>query len=71
MTDIADEGSYQESLALKVALAKHAQRQQLPEEYNEKGEKICINCGVDIPTKRAAISGVVRCIDCQRIEERL
>lgn len=71
MADIADEGSYQENLALQAALRKHAQRRQIPEEYNEKGEKICVDCGVDIPVKRAAISGVVRCIECQMIEERI
>lgn len=70
MADEADLGSDEEVKAIERSLRKHLNRPQLTPEYNEKGEKICIDCGIDIPIKRAAIDGVVRCIDCQVVEER-
>ena len=70
MPDDADFSSDMEIASIERALFKHANRDHPDAEYNEKGEKICIDCGIDIPLKRAAIGGVVRCIDCQVIEEK-
>jgi RNA polymerase-binding transcription factor DksA len=70
MADEADFSSAMEIASIERALYKHVNRNQPSAEYNEKGEKICIDCGIDIPSKRAVIVGVVRCIDCQIIEEK-
>lgn len=70
MPDDADFSSDMEIATIERALYRHVNRNQPNAEYNEKGEKICIDCGIDIPVKRAAISGVVRCIDCQIFEEK-
>lgn len=70
MPDDADFSSDMEVATIERALRNHLSRNQPAAEFNEKGEKICIDCGIDIPTRRAAISGVVRCIDCQVIEEK-
>jgi RNA polymerase-binding transcription factor DksA len=70
MPDDADFSSDLEIASIARAILKHVHREQHAPEYNDKGEKVCIDCGVDIPHKRAAITGVVRCIDCQVIEER-
>jgi DnaK suppressor protein len=43
-------------------------------EYNDQGERICIDCGIVIPAKRIEIvPNVVRCVDCQfdyEVEEK-
>ena len=71
MPDDADFSSDMEIASIERAIYQHVNRNQLSAEFNEKGEKICIDCGIDIPIKRAAISGTVRCIDCQIIEEKI
>lgn len=70
MADEADLGSEEEVSAIERSLRRHLNRPHLAPEYNDKGEKICIDCGVEIPKLRAAIEGVVRCIDCQIAEEK-
>lgn len=70
MPDDADFSSDMEIASIERAIYKHVNRNQPDAEYNEKGEKTCIDCGIDIPFLRAAIAGVVRCIDCQMIEEK-
>jgi len=70
MADEADYSSDREIATIERSIYQHLNRHQPAAEYNEAGEKICIDCGIDIPVKRAAIDGVVRCIECQIIEEK-
>ena len=70
MADEADYSSDREIATIERSIYKHLNRHQPAAEFNEKGEKICIDCGVEILVKRAAIDGVVRCIECQIVEER-
>ena len=70
MADEADYSSDQEIASIERSIYRHINRDQPAAEYSDKGEKVCIDCGVDIPYKRAVITGVVRCIECQIIEEK-
>ncbi len=70
MADEADYSSDREIATIERSIYQHLNRHQPAAEYSATGEKICIDCGVDIPTRRAAIDGVVRCIECQIVEER-
>ena len=68
-SDISDMASAIEDQDRNCAIQNHVSR--LPRaEYNHYGEKTCLECGNVIPKLRADISTVVRCIECQMIEER-
>ena len=49
----------------------HANRFKPAAEYDLAGNKVCIECGDIIPTKRAEIELVVRCLPCQTISDKL
>ena len=51
------------------SLAQHQNRHKPQSEYDNDGNKTCIDCEVVIPKLRAAIDGVCRCIECQAISE--
>ena len=65
MSDIIDCASEREAEFLADALARH---QRQPE--NRGGLKNCTDCGEPIPeARRKAVSGCLRCIDCQELHE--
>jgi RNA polymerase-binding transcription factor DksA len=69
---MADEGDYSSKFEIEhnaAILAAHLNRHKPKPEYNEKGEKTCLYCGVVIPKLRAEITHVVRCVPCQRMYE--
>lgn len=70
MSDEADVSSDAEIASIERAILNHRLRNRPEPDFNDKGEKICIDCGIDIPPKRAAIPETVRCIDCQIVEEK-
>lgn len=38
--------------------------------FNKPSEEFCIDCDIEIPSKRRQLGGVERCIHCQELEER-
>lgn len=65
MSDIIDRASEREAEFLAEALARH---QRQPE--NRGSLKNCTDCGEPIPeARRLAVSGCLRCIDCQELHE--
>lgn len=60
--DIANEFADRHS---SVSLALHLNRERPVPEFDDAGQKICIECGVEIPPLRAAIREVARCLGCQ------
>lgn len=66
MSDIIDRASEREAEFLAEALARH---QRQPE--NRGSLKNCTDCGEPIPeARRQAVSGCLRCIDCQELHEK-
>ena len=51
-------------------LSVHANRFRPIAIHDVDNNKICIDCDELIPPARASIPEVVRCIDCQELEER-
>jgi RNA polymerase-binding transcription factor DksA len=71
MGDIVDIANENVEAARQRDLANHNKRTSTPQpEYNDNGDKVCIDCDTVIPKLRAAIVGVCRCIDCQKDEEK-
>lgn len=65
MSDIIDRASEREAEFLADALARH---QRQPE--NRGSLSHCKDCGEPIPeARRLAVSGCLRCIDCQELHE--
>lgn len=71
MADEADIATDHEDHRLALSLASHTNRPKERPEFNDDGDKICIECGLVIPKNRAEISFVVRCIECQELEDIL
>jgi RNA polymerase-binding transcription factor DksA len=65
--DIASEYAERDN---QRALAKHHSRPKPSPEYDDEGNKVCIDCTDAIPIQRAEIIGTVRCIECQELYER-
>lgn len=70
MADEVDKADSAIQLALDEMMYRHSARVKEEALFNALGEKVCSDCGIEIPIKRACIEGVTRCIDCQREEER-
>lgn len=69
MADEVDLAAYHEERHTEICLNNIVSRTREQPEFGDNGEKICVECGVVIPEKRAAIDFVVRCIECQEEED--
>ena len=69
MADIVDVANDLVDLSTQQALTNILSRNKPVAELNDNGDKVCLDCADIIPVKRAASHGVVRCIECQIIEE--
>lgn len=69
MADPADE-ALNEMERNEAIRARQGKPQTVPPAFDDEGNKICIDCGNEIPPARAALTFVVRCIGCQRAHEK-
>jgi RNA polymerase-binding transcription factor DksA len=54
----------------REALMQLSRPQYEQPEFNADGDKVCIECGNEIPEARAKIPFTVRCIGCQQAVEK-
>lgn len=64
--DPADYANLASEIFLSSALNRAT---DLPQSI-ELSEPVCIDCGVDITKRRAAISSATRCVECQNDHDR-
>lgn len=69
MADEADMAAGHVESHIEIHLRNVVSRVREQPEFGDNGEKICTECGIVIPEKRAAIDFVVRCIECQEEED--
>lgn len=69
MADEVDLAAIHEERHTEICLQNIVNRTKEQPEFGDNGEKICTECGIVIPEKRAAIDFVVRCIECQEEED--
>lgn len=68
--DTLDQASNYTQRDLAMALQRREEAKE-PPEYDDEGNKICLDCGeVITPPARASISVVVCCLECQTKRER-
>ena len=70
MADLIDMANDLADYTTTRYINQHKARHRIQAEYTANGAKICLDCTDVIPIQRAKIEGVVRCIDCQILEER-
>ena len=68
--DDADFSVEIQNLNVSLAVANHLSRYREKPEFDDDGAKICIDCSTLIPPERAKLDFTVRCIDCQKEEDR-
>lgn len=69
MNDPADNARKREELDRKLALDAVTNRHQDAPEYDDSGNRCCLDCWVIIPIKRVNSVGAVRCVNCQQEQE--
>jgi DnaK suppressor protein len=69
--DIFDRAQENDQFFREQALRAHFMKQIDEPLYNEEGKRICRDCKTRIPQVRLkAMPDTLRCIDCQKKEER-
>jgi len=69
MSDIADQAEHQEEMARNLVIKSHQNRQKEQPDFDNDGNRVCIDCGDLITNLRIKAVNAVRCIYCQQIKE--
>jgi DnaK suppressor protein len=68
--DIADQAEHQEEMARNLVIKSHQNRRKEQPEFDNDGNRICLECGDDISEKRIQAIDAVRCVFCQQKKEQ-
>lgn len=66
--DDLDRAQQIEELHRAQAISKMRSAAEEPE-YDDDGNRICLDCGIIIPIQRVNAVNAVRCVDCQSVIE--
>ena len=70
MSDIVDQAEHQEEMARNMVIKSHQNRPKELPEFDNSGNRICLECGDDIGENRVKAINAVRCIHCQQLREK-
>jgi DnaK suppressor protein len=68
--DIADQAEHQEEMARNLVIKQHQNRRKEQPEFDNDGNRVCLDCGDEISEKRIKAVGAVRCVYCQSTLEK-
>ena len=68
--DICDEADRQQQVLLDAAINAHKNRANEQPEFNDDGDRVCLDCDAIIPLARVYAVNAVSCVGCAELEER-
>ena len=69
-SDPIDQSALLTDAFTEALIASHVNRNRPIAEFDAKGNKVCLECGLAIPKQRAVIPDIVTCIKCQTYLEK-
>jgi DnaK suppressor protein len=70
MTDEIDHAEMIERITRETAIERITNRPVEWPEFDEHGERVCVDCGEHIPHPRIEAVNAIRCVPCQEAVER-
>ena len=65
-----DDATDREIFERKLITDAHNNRLKENPDFNEKGNRICLDCDIEIIIERVEAVDAVRCVTCQGIEDK-
>lgn len=70
MADGADRADVTIEAGLENSLAAHLSRQSAEAEYDDDGNRVCVECAEVIPEPRVLAVNAVECVECAAASEK-